>query len=141
MINRKTNKFESRKLTLEERISRLERALAPTRKSRKFERSNEQVAFTADETRRFKNILKRRNDISVIKCYADPNDKDWYVVLSDDDGHDSTSYGIYKYADGHIEAWRSDRARYATAFDSVDECAENIMHYDPSLYGDNEDWY
>ena len=37
MIRRKTNKFESRKLTLEERISRLERALTSNRRSRKFE--------------------------------------------------------------------------------------------------------
>lgn len=54
MINRKTNKFESRKLTLEERISRLERALAPTRKSRKFENS--------DDAAELKSILDDWND-------------------------------------------------------------------------------
>ena len=75
----KNRKLESRKLTLEDRIARLERALAPNRKQRKFERTNEQVAFTADEARRFKNILKRRDDISVVELSADPNDEDWYV--------------------------------------------------------------
>lgn len=37
MIRRKTNKFESRRLTLEERINRLERALTSNRKACKFE--------------------------------------------------------------------------------------------------------
>lgn len=138
----KNRKLESRKLTLEDRIARLERALAPNRKQRKFERTNEQVAFTADEARRFKNILKHRGDISIVELSADPNDEDWYVEISDDEGGpDTTSYAIYKYTDGRIEAWRSGCARYSSEYASVDECAKHIMHYDPSLYGDDEDWW
>ena len=102
----------------------------------KFEQSYEEDVFTADEARRFRRALNMRSGISVIKCVADPNSDSWYVLIADSDGDNETSFGIYKYADGHIEAWRDDRSRYSTSYNSIEECAEDIEPYDTSLWGD-----
>ena len=134
MIRRKTNKFESRKLTLEERINRLERALTSNRKSRKFE-SKEFGVFTADEARRFMNMLNRRSDISVAESSVSPNTDTWFVVIADEDGDNETSFDIYKL-DDHVEAWMDGRSRYAQVFSSVEECADEILPYDTGLWGD-----
>ena len=128
--------IRNRKLTLEQRIARLERMLQKNIKSRKFESSSDSANFTSAESRLFKNALKRRDDIQVITLSADPDTDSWYVVVSDQDGDNETSFGVYKFADGHVEAWQGDRSRYSTSYDSVRECAEDIAPYDSDLYGD-----
>lgn len=80
MIRRKTNKFESCKLTLEERINRLERALTSNRRSRRFENSSDVAEL--------KSILDDWNDgyaplhVKAVagKIYVDygPDDDDEY---------------------------------------------------------------
>jgi len=127
---------KNRKLTLEQRITRLEKLLKLNRGTRKFEQSYETSDFTAAEVKRFCKALNMRSDISVIKCAANPDVDSWFVVIADSDGDNETDFGIYKYADGHIEAWRDDRSRYSTSYNSVEECAEDIGPYDTSLWGD-----
>jgi hypothetical protein len=128
--------IKNRKLTLEQRITRLENALKANRRgTRKFEQSYETSDFTAAETKLFCKTLNMRSDISVIKCAANFNIDDT-VVIADPDGDNETYFSIHKYDDGRIEAWRDDRSRYSTSYNSIEECAKDIEPYDTSLWGD-----
>ena len=133
---RRTN----RKLTLEQRIARLEKALHTNVKTRRFESDNRSANFTSAEARLFKNTLDRRDDISVIECSADPDTDSWFVVVADLDGDNETDFSVYKFADGHVEAWQDDRSRNSKSYNSVRDCANDLEPYDSSLYGDAE-WY
>lgn len=119
-----TNKFKSNNLTIEERISRLERKLSS---KCKFEGTNKFEIFTAEEARIFKKLLNSRTDISLVDSSIIPNTDTWFVLIADDEGDYETTFGIYKI-NGHIEAWEDDRARYAQVFSSLEECADELMY-------------
>ena len=123
-----------RKLTLEQRIARLERLTSSNRKSCKFESSDE-LKFTAVEARNFVRALNNRNDIKVVECSVEPNTDSFYVAIADEDGYNETTFDIYKYSN-HVEAWRNGRASLSESFTDVLDCAENINIYDASLWGD-----
>lgn len=131
---KKENKMIRRKLTLEQRINRLEKLLSSNRRSRKFESNANFENFTVEEAREFARILKNRSDIAVEQCSVTPNTDTWFVVITDEDGDYVTNFGIYKI-NGHIEAWKDDRSRYAQVFNSVAECASSIDYdYDDGEY-------
>ena len=131
---KKENNMIRRKLTLEQRINRLEKLLSSNRRSRKFESNANFENFTAEEAREFARILKNRSDIAVEQCSVAPNTDTWFVVITDEDGDYVTNFGIYKI-NGHIEAWKDDRSRYAQVFNSVAECASSIDYdYDDGEY-------
>lgn len=124
MIRNNTNKFKYNKLTIEERISRLEHKLSS---KRKFEATDNFEVFTAEEARRFKKLLASRTDISLVDSSIIPNTDTWFVLIADDEGDYETPFGIYKI-NGHIEAWEDDRSRYAQVFSSLEECADELMY-------------
>ena len=118
MIRRKTNKFESRKLTLEERISRLERALTSNRKSRKFENVSDDMATELT------NLLDENDcwpdDVTVMPNGAVEVTLDWDY------------FGIAKFyvsVVGNDFVVKSNRGR-SKRFASLEECAMYIAAED-----------
>lgn len=93
MIRRKTNKFESRKLTLEERIDRLERALTPNRKSRKFENSGDVAEL--------KSLLDDWND-GYAPLHVDAAAGKIYVDYGPDDDDEYREFQLVPGANGWV---------------------------------------
>lgn len=91
MIRRKTNKFESRKLTLEERINRLERALTSNRRSRKFENSGDAAEL--------KSLLDDWND-GYAPLHVKAVDNKIYVDYGPDDDDEYREFQLVSSARG-----------------------------------------
>ena len=106
MIRRKTNKFESRKLTLEERISRLERALTSNRKSRRFEgaRPGTMMVICKQIKNMICDALEHEDELEddCVAVFPDESGEGMKVTYDDGDEFDNVAEYSVQLLDGNF---------------------------------------
>lgn len=115
------------KLTLEQRINRLEKFI-----TNKFEAVNSYGHFTRTDVKPFIDALNNRDDILVLDYDTPVNSDTWKVTISNIDGTDKTFFDVYMMSDGTVTVWDGNHAFNpinSKRFRSVTSCANRLVPY------------